>query len=91
MYKISAVVAETAMRTLVNVNAGPGALASRKNALLTLAANGNRGPAITRQLNQFDSLFAVLQDIANAAGLGFRVAQVGSGLQFQVYEPVDRS
>ncbi|KUJ69554.1 hypothetical protein ACZ90_10625, partial [Streptomyces albus subsp. albus] len=91
VYKISAVVAETAMRTLVNVNAGPGALASRKNALLTLAANGNRGPAITRQLNQFDSLFAVLQDIANAAGLGFRVAQVGSGLQFQVYEPVDRS
>ncbi|MDP9953172.1 MULTISPECIES: siphovirus ReqiPepy6 Gp37-like family protein [Streptomyces] len=91
VYKISATVAETAMRTLVNVNAGPGALASRKNALLTLAANGNRGPAITRQLNQFDSLFAVLQDIANAAGLGFRVVQVGSGLQFQVYEPTDRS
>ncbi|MFJ6316094.1 siphovirus ReqiPepy6 Gp37-like family protein [Streptomyces californicus] len=91
VYKISAVVAEAAMRTLVNVNAGPGVLASRKNALLTLAANGNRGPAITRQLNQFDSLFAVLQDIANAAGLGFRVVQVGSGLQFQVYEPVDRS
>lgn len=91
VYKISAVVAETAMRTLVNLNAGPGALASRKNPLLTLATNGNRGPAVTRQLNQFDSLLAVLTDIANAASLGFRVVQVGSGLQFQVYEPTDRS
>ncbi|MFD6656925.1 siphovirus ReqiPepy6 Gp37-like family protein [Streptomyces parvus] len=91
VYKIDAVVAETAMRTLVNLNAGPGALAARKQPLLTLATNGNRGPTITRQLNQFDSLLAVLTDIANAAGLGFRVAQVGSGLQFQVYEPTDRS
>ncbi|MER6601200.1 siphovirus ReqiPepy6 Gp37-like family protein [Streptomyces parvus] len=91
VYKIDAVVAETAMRTLVNLNAGPGALAARKNPLLTLAANGNRGPTITRQLNQFDSLLAVLTDIANAAGLGFRVVQVGGGLQFQVYEPTDRS
>ncbi|WP_103512888.1 siphovirus ReqiPepy6 Gp37-like family protein [Streptomyces sp. SM13] len=91
VYKISAVVAETAMRTLVNLNAGPGALASRKNALLTLAADGTRGPVVTRQLNQFDSLLAVLTDIANAAGLGFRVVQVGAGLQFQVYEPTDRS
>ncbi|MFC9987881.1 siphovirus ReqiPepy6 Gp37-like family protein [Streptomyces globisporus] len=91
VYKISGVVAETAMRALVNLNAGPGALAARKNPLLTLAGNGNRGPTITRQLNQFDSLLAVLTDIANAAGLGFRVVQVGSGLQFQVYEPTDRS
>ncbi|MFJ3601928.1 siphovirus ReqiPepy6 Gp37-like family protein [Streptomyces anulatus] len=91
VYKISAVVAETAMRTLVTLNAGPGALASRKNPLLTLATNGNRGPVVTRQLNQFDSLLAVLTDIANAASLGFRVVQVGSGLQFQVYEPTDRS
>ncbi|MFE7485457.1 siphovirus ReqiPepy6 Gp37-like family protein [Streptomyces sp. NPDC057552] len=91
VYKISGVVAETAMRTLVNVNAGPGALAARKNTLLTLAANGGHGPTITRQLNQFDSLLTVLTDIANAAQLGFRVVQVGANLQFQVYEPVDRS
>ncbi|MFD5940293.1 siphovirus ReqiPepy6 Gp37-like family protein [Streptomyces griseus] len=91
VYKISGVVAETAMRALVNLNAGPGALAARKNVLLTLATDGGRGSAVTRQLNQFDGLLAVLTDIANAAGLGFRVVQVGSGLQFQVYEPTDRS
>lgn len=91
VYKISAVKAETAMRALVNLNAGPGALATRKSPLLTLAADGLRGPTITRQVNQFDSLLAVLTDIANAAGLGYRVIQVGTGLQFQVYTPTDRS
>lgn len=91
VYKISAAKAETAMRALVNVNAGPGALASRKNLLLTLAADGLRGPTITRQVNQFDALLATLQDIAGAAGLGFRVVQVGAVLEFQVYSPMDRS
>ncbi|RPK56238.1 hypothetical protein EES43_24660 [Streptomyces sp. ADI96-02] len=91
VYKISGAVTETAMRTLVNVNAGPGALASRRNPLLTLAANGLHGPTVTRQLNQFEGLLAVLTELANTAGLGFRVVQVGSGLQFQVYEPTDRS
>lgn len=91
VYKISAAAAETAMRTLVNVNAGPGALASRTNPLLTLAADGLHGAAVTREVNQFDNLLTVLQDIAGAAGLGFRVIQVGAGLQFQVYVPTDRS
>lgn len=91
VYKITAVKAETAMRQLVNLNAGPGALASRKNPLLTLAPDGGRGPTITREVNQFDNLLTVLTDIANAAGLGFRVVQVGTSLQFQVYTPVDRS
>jgi hypothetical protein len=89
-YKLTAVKAETGMRTLVNVNAGPGALASRKNTLLTLATDGLRGPTITRQINQFDNLLTVVADIANSAGLGFRVVQVGTGLQFQVYTPTVR-
>ncbi|MFD6490678.1 siphovirus ReqiPepy6 Gp37-like family protein [Streptomyces sp. NPDC060188] len=91
VYKISAAAAETAMRALVNLNAGPGALASRKNPLITLATDGVHGAAVTRQVNQFDNLLMVLQDIASAAGLGFRVIQVGSNLQFQVYAPTDRS
>lgn len=90
VYKLSAVKAETGMRTLVNVNAGPGALASRKNPTLTLATDGLRGPTITRQVNQFDNLLSTLADIANAANLGFKVIQVGSSLQFQVYTPTVR-
>lgn len=92
VYKISAVKAETAMRTLVNVNAGPGALTARKNPLLTLATDLLRGPTITRQVNQFDNLLTVLADIANSAGpLGFRIVQAGAGLQFQIYTPADRT
>lgn len=91
VYKISATKAETAMRALVNANAGPGALTSRKNPLLTLVTDGARGPSVTRQVNQFDNLLAAVTDLATAAGLGFRVVQVGAALQFQVYAPADRS
>ncbi|MFJ6729363.1 siphovirus ReqiPepy6 Gp37-like family protein [Streptomyces sp. NPDC091281] len=91
IYKINTAAVETGMRDLVNLNAGPGALVTRKNPLLTLATNGLHGPALVRQVNQFDNLLVTLQDIAAAAGLGFRVIQVGGGLQFQVYAPVDRS
>lgn len=91
VYKIDVAAVETGMRNLVNLNAGPGALASRKNPLLTLATNGLHGPALVREVNQFDNLLTVLQDIASAAGLGFRVRQVGSTLQFQVFQPADLS
>ncbi|MFJ9101288.1 siphovirus ReqiPepy6 Gp37-like family protein [Streptomyces sp. NPDC102405] len=91
VYKINVAAVETGMRDLVNLNAGPGALASRKNPLLTLATNGLHGAALVREVNQFDNLLTVLQDIAGAAGLGFRVIQVGSALQFQVFQPADLS
>ena len=91
VYKINVGAAETGMRDLVNLNAGPGAQASRKNPLLTLAPNGFHGATLVREVNQFDNLLTVLQDIAAAAGLGFRVIQVGSALQFQVFQPVNRS
>ncbi|MGX1220311.1 siphovirus ReqiPepy6 Gp37-like family protein [Streptomyces ambofaciens] len=91
VYKIDVAAVETGMRDLVNLNAGPGALASRRSPLLTLAPNTVLGPALVREVNQFDNLLTVLQDIAEAAGLGFRVVQVGSALQFQVFEPADVS
>ncbi|MET8185733.1 siphovirus ReqiPepy6 Gp37-like family protein [Streptomyces sp. NPDC005246] len=91
VYKISGVVAETAMQSLVNLNIGPGAQAARKVANLTLAADGLQGPSMTKQVNQFDNLLATLQDLAKTALLGFRVVQVGSNLQFQVYEPANLS
>ncbi|MFE4991433.1 siphovirus ReqiPepy6 Gp37-like family protein [Streptomyces mirabilis] len=91
VYKISGVVAETAMRALVNLNIGPGAQAARKVSNLTLATDGLHGAAVNKQVNQFDRLLDVLQDIAKTAGLGFRIVQVGANLQFQVYVPADLS
>ncbi len=91
-YKISAVAAETAMRALVDLNIGPGAQVGRQNPLLTLAADGGLGGTIAaRQVDQFANLLTTLQSIAVGAGLGFRVVQAGSALQFQVFQPVDRS
>ncbi|MEC4016104.1 siphovirus ReqiPepy6 Gp37-like family protein [Streptomyces sp. H27-D2] len=89
VYKISGVAAETAMRQLVNINIGPGAAAARRIAGLALAPDLGRGPLVTREINQFDNLLSALQDIAS--GLGFRVAFSGGGVEFQVYEPQDRS
>lgn len=91
VYKISGVVAETAMRSLVNLNIGPGAQTARKISNLTLATDCLHGASTTKQVNQFDNLLTTLQDIAKTAGLGFRVIQVGSNLQFQVYEPANLS
>ncbi|MET9848863.1 siphovirus ReqiPepy6 Gp37-like family protein [Streptomyces ossamyceticus] len=91
VYKIAGVAAETAMRSLVNLNIGPGAQAARKISNLTLAADGGNGPTIRKQLTQFENLLTVLQDIAKTAGLGFRIVQVSGNLQFQVYEPADLS
>lgn len=90
-YTISGVVAGNALRTLVDLNIGPGAHADRKIANLTLAAATGLGSSVTKQLNQFDNLLTVLQEIAKIDTLGFRVVQVGANLEFQVYEPSDLS
>jgi hypothetical protein len=90
-YKIAGVVAGTAMIRLVNLNIGPSGQASRRITNLTMGADTGLGASVTRQVNQFDNLLANLQAIATAAGLGFRVVQIGTSLQFQVYTPADKS
>lgn len=88
-YDATAADAETALRALVNLNAGPGALTAREIPGLVLAGNENRGPAVAA-LVRFTVLLDTLRAIAGV-DLGFRVVQVGTTLEFQVYEPVDRS
>lgn len=84
-------VAETVMRGYVNDNLGPGATAARKLTALTLAADGGRGTSV-RGRARFVSLLELLQSLALAGGdLGFRIVQVGLGLEFQIYEPADRT
>ena len=84
-------VCETVIRSLVDRNLGPSAIAARQLAGLTLAADGARGTSVTA-LARFGTLLFYLQDLALTGGdLGFRIVQVGTGLQFQVYVPVDRT
>ncbi|GAA4911221.1 siphovirus ReqiPepy6 Gp37-like family protein [Streptomonospora salina] len=82
--------AETVMRTLIDVNAGPSALAERRTPNLVLPATQGRGASVTAKV-RFDVLLESLWGIAETAGLGFRVIQRGADLVWEVYETTDRA
>lgn len=82
--------AETIIRTLVNENCGPGALAARQIEGLVLdmvAGVGTNRTVSTR----FEPLLDACRTAAAADQLGFRTRQVGSEIRFGVYAPVDRT
>lgn len=83
--------ASTIIRAYVNANLGPGAIVARRHPALTMGVDPLVGITLTGRV-RWTQLLKDLQEIAVAGGgLGFRIVQVGSGLQFQVYMPVDRS
>lgn len=85
--------AETIMRAYVDANIGPSAPAARRGLLaqkLILAANGNHGITLTKSA-RFPVLGDLLNEIAVAANLGFRIVQRGSNLSFEVYSITDRT
>lgn len=80
--------AETIIRTLVNENCGPGALAARRIERLvldTVAGVGTNQTVSTR----FQPLLEACRAAAVTNGLGFRTRQVGSEIRFGVYAPRD--
>lgn len=81
---------ETVLRDLVDLNAGPNALVARRIPGLVLGANYSQG-ATTSVAYRLRPLLERLTELGNAGGLGFRVVQVGTTLEFQVYTPTDRS
>lgn len=97
-YTIAAVNPEDAMRALFNLNAGPGALAPRQFPGFVLGTDNNLLPAVTvstsftRDTVLTDALREVSRLSAggnNGLGLGYRLAQVGTTIQFQVFAPRD--
>jgi hypothetical protein len=83
--------ASTVIGQYVNVNAGPGAIVPRRVPNLTIAADPHLGSTVTGHGRWDTNLLVLIQPLASAADLGFRVAQVGSGIQFQIYQGIDRS
>lgn len=79
---------ETVAKNMVNVQAGPGALASRR--LVSVAPNQGRGSNVIVS-SRFKPVLEELQRNAVLSGLGFQVAQHAENLVFEVYVPVDRS
>lgn len=83
--------AGTVMLALVDANAGPGALAARQVAGLTLGDGTGLG-ATVKVRTRLEALGDVLRACAVSGGnLGFRALQVGSGIVFEVYAPTDRT
>lgn len=90
-YVATATNAEVVLRNLVNLNAGPGALAARQVPDLILGSLASVGTNVDVS-TRFETLTEVLRTVAVAGGgLGWRIVQVGGSLEFQVYAPADRS
>jgi hypothetical protein len=82
--------AELALRELVDENAGPSALAARQIPQLVLGPVAGVGSSVTAQADRMEPLGDVLRRVAVAGGgLGFRAQQVGTQVEFQVYQPLD--
>ncbi|MGE9696658.1 siphovirus ReqiPepy6 Gp37-like family protein [Streptomyces sp. CH6] len=81
--------AETTIRNLINLNAGPGAWSGRAVPGLVLAPAAGVGTSTTTR-TRFEPLLEVCRRAAlGGGGLGFRVDQIGAQLVFSVYAPRD--
>ncbi|WP_069737407.1 siphovirus ReqiPepy6 Gp37-like family protein [Streptomyces sp. EN27] len=81
---------ETIIRTLVNENCGPGALAARR--IPQLALDTAAGVGFGRTLStRMEPLLDACRKVAVPTGVGFRTRQVGTQILFGVYAPRDLS
>jgi hypothetical protein len=81
--------AETIMKQYVDYNVGQNALSERR--ILALEADKGLGNTVTGRA-RFHSLIDILTSLAlTGGGLGFRVVQVDDALEFQVYQPTDKT
>jgi hypothetical protein len=88
-YSLTATNAETIIRTLINLNCGPGALAARQIPHLVL--DDVAGVGTTTTVNtRFEGLLATCRRVAVDGGaIGFRTRQDGGQIKFGCYQPRD--
>lgn len=84
-------IASTVIRQYVNVNLGPGAVPARRKSDLTIGADPLLGASVRGEARWDSNLLEFLKPLAVSGGVGFRIVQVGTGLEFQVYQATDRS
>lgn len=82
--------AETVIKQYVNVNIGPSAPVARRVTNLTIQDTLNRGELVQANA-RFNQMQTLLYDLAQTGGIGYRIAQVEDYLEFQVYEPEDKT
>jgi hypothetical protein len=81
---------ESVAKAYVNANIGPSAPAARKISTLTIDTDAARGSTVVANA-RFDKLGELVSSLLVLDGLGFDIRQVGAGLVFEVFQPVDRS
>lgn len=82
---------ETIIRTLINENAGPGALAARRVPNLVLAAAAGVGTATSLRTRFEPVLDPCRLAAAAGGGIGFRTWQDGQQIKFGCYAPADKT
>jgi hypothetical protein len=82
--------AETVLKQYVNVNIGPSAPTARKIANLAIEETEDRGELVQANA-RFQPLQTLLYDLAQTGAVGYRILQVEDYIEFQVYEPEDKS
>lgn len=88
-YVLSDQNAETVIRTLVNVNCGPGAQSDRQIPGLTLGAIAGVGTNTTVTTRFEPLLDACRRAALNGGGLGFRTHVEGGQIVFDTFQPAD--
>lgn len=89
-YDVRTGAAETVLKGYVAANIGPTAPTVRRVTGLTVEMDLTRGNTVTGSA-RFTNLQELLKGIADVGEVSFTIEQVGTGLVFQVSEPVDRS
>lgn len=83
-------VAETVIKGYVYDNISAFAGTDRAIDHLTVGEDLGRGATVSASA-RFDVLQELIYGLAQTGGLGFTIKQVGSAIEFEVFEPVDRS
>jgi hypothetical protein len=81
---------ETIIKEYVSVNIGPDAPAVRQIENLSIQTTANLGETVQGRA-RFQTLQEVIYGLAQTSNLGYTIEQLGEGLEFKVYSPVDRT
>jgi hypothetical protein len=82
--------AESVIKDYIDANIGPSAPVERQIPALTIEPDDGRGENVFASA-RFDKLQELIYSLATPSGIGYTVKQVNQDLEFQVYEPLDRT
>lgn len=84
-------ICSTILRQYVDVNLGASAVSARKDPRITSLADPLAGISVTGNA-RYQQLDNLLNELATqSGGVGYRIRQSGTNLEFQTYAPTDRS